>query len=179
MINNIQSNQKKSILVRILFLPFRVIMRLWKSPVPLGLWLVNKLFQKVLRLNSEVPWMVHFTSRVTGDITIGENVWISFAVSGHYYIQGINGVVIGDGSIFAPGVKIISANHELSDLKVWIKTNPIIIGKRCWIGANAIILPSVELGDNVVVAAGSVVTQSFPENSVIAGVPAKLIKKLQ
>jgi len=52
-----------------------------------------------------------------------------------------------------------------------------MIGKRCWIGANATILPGVKLGDGVIVAAGSVVNKSFPSGSVIAGVPAKLIKR--
>lgn len=55
----------------------------------------------------------------------------------------------------------------------------VIIGKKCWIGMNAIILPGVKLGDNTIVGAGSVVTKSFPDgNLVIAGNPAKIINKL-
>ena len=54
----------------------------------------------------------------------------------------------------------------------------ITIGNNVWIGANSIILKGVNLGDNVVVGTGSVVTKSFPNNSVIAGVPAKLIKTI-
>jgi len=57
-----------------------------------------------------------------------------------------------------------------------ICAEPIRIGKKCWIGANAIILPSVELGDNVIVAAGSVVNKSFPDNIVIGGNPARVIR---
>ena len=121
--------------------------------------------------------MVHFTSRVTGRIIIGKNVWESFAVSGSCYIQGGNGITIGDDTIFAPGVKIISANHDLNDFSKWEEADQITIGKRCWIGANAVILPGVQLGDDVIVGAGAVVTKSFPSSSVIAGVPAKDISK--
>ena len=169
---------KKNILWRILLLPIRLINKFWKSPIPLGLWLTNTFFQKVLRINGQVPWMVHFTSQTIGDISIGDNVWISFALSGNCYIQGGNGVIIDDNTIFAPGVKIISANHNFNDYKIWKKDEPIKIGKKCWIGANVTILPGVELGDNVIVGAGSVVTKNFPSNSVIAGVPSKLIKKV-
>ena len=120
--------------------------------------------------------MVHFTSKVKGRITIGENVWVSFAASGGCYIQGINGIEIGDNTIFAPGVKIISANHSKSDLNKWDKTSPIRIGKNVWIGANAVILPGVEIGDHAVIGAGSVVTHDVPSHAVAAGVPAKVIK---
>jgi len=110
-------------------------------------------------------------------IRVGKNVWKSFALSGGCYIQGGNGVFIDDDTIFAPGVKIVSANHARDDLGKWEEGPPIRIGKRCWIGANAVILPGVRLGDDVIVGAGSVVTRSFPDGSVIAGVPAKLVSE--
>lgn len=146
------------------------------KPVPPGLWLINAVTQRILRVNGEYPWMVHFTSRVSGDVRIGRNVWKSFAVSGGCYIQGMNGIVIGHDTLFAPGVKIMSANHDIEDKSTWTKEKPIVIGERCWIGANAVILPGVELGDDVVVGAGAVVTKSFPAGSVVAGVPARLIR---
>ncbi len=146
-----------------------------KRKIPLGLWIINKFFQSVLDINNDIPWMVHYTSRVSGNIKIGENVWLSFAVSGGCYIQGFNGVIIGDNTIFAPGIKIVSANHDPNDLNKSVKTEPVRIGKNCWIGSNAIILPSVSLGDNVIVGAGAVVTKSFSDNSVIVGNPARQI----
>lgn len=153
--------------------PIRLIKRKWKHPVPPGLWLINKFYQNILDINNDVPWMVHFTSKVAGNIEIGNNVSDSFALSGGCYIAGGNGIKIGDDTIFASGVKIISANHAPGNLENWKKDKSIIIGKNCWIGANAIILPGVELGDNVIVAAGAVVTKSFSANSIIKGVPAK------
>ena len=154
--------------------PYKILAPL-TNPIPPGLWLANMFFQRVLGMNIEVPWMVHFTSRVTGNISIGENVWISFAVSGGCYVQAINGVEIGDNTIFAPGVQIISANHKTGLRNTWEEAPPIKIGKNCWMGAHAVILPSVELGDGVVVGAGAVVTKSFPSNSVVVGIPAQII----
>lgn len=145
------------------------------SPVPPGLWLANFFVQRILRVNGRIRWMVHFTSSVGGDIQIGRNVWKSFAISGGCYIQGINGIRIGDDTLFAPGVKMISANHDVNNMEGWTKTGPIVIGKHCWIGANAVILPGVVLGDDVVVGAGAVVTKNVPDNTVVAGVPARSI----
>jgi len=143
--------------------------------VPPGLWLVNILFQRVCRINAAIPWMVHFTSHVSGRVEIGRHVWISFAVSGGCYIQGINGIRIGDETIFAPGVKIISANHDARCLERRVEAPGISIGSRCWLGANAVVLPGVTLGDDVIVAAGAVVTKSFPAGVTVSSVPARAI----
>lgn len=147
------------------------------EPIAPGLWLMNTFCQRVLGINNEIPWMVHFTSTVNAvnKITIGKNVWISFAVSGGCYIQGGNGIEIGDETVFAPGVKIISANHDQTNLTKWIPTNPIKIGNHCWIGANAVILPGINLGNRVIVGACSTVTKSFPDGSVVVGNPARAI----
>lgn len=146
------------------------------EPIPPGIWLVNFIIQRILRVNSGYPWMINFTSTVIGKVTIGKDVWKSFALSGGCYIQGGNGIVIGDGTLFAPGVKIISANHDSADSAKWVSCSPVVIGKRCWIGANSVVLPGVVLGDNCVVGAGAVVTSSFPSNCLLVGVPAKVVK---
>jgi acetyltransferase-like isoleucine patch superfamily enzyme len=153
---------------------WKIIERLTK-PVPPGLWLINVVVQRILRVNGRTPWMVHFTSRVTGHVQAGRGVWVSFALSGGCYVQAVNGVIVGDDTVFGPGVKIISANHDQQDLTKWVKCEPIRIGNRCWIGANAVILPGVSLGDGAVVGAGAVVTRSFPAYVTIAGVPARLL----
>jgi acetyltransferase-like isoleucine patch superfamily enzyme len=135
----------------------------------------NFLFQRLVGLNRGCPWPVHFTSTVTSaeKIRIHPSVRPSFALSGGCYVQGLNGIEIGADTIFAPGVRIISANHDLGDYDAWVPGPPIRIGAGCWIGANAVILPGVQLGDRVVVGAGAVVTRSFGEDSIIGGVPAK------
>lgn len=148
------------------------------SPAPLGLRCVNFIFQKIFRVNAGVKFMVHFTSVVSGDIRIGRNVAKYMANCGGCYIQGLNGVVIGDDTMIAPGVKIISANHDLANRDLHVKESPVHIGESCWLGANAIILPGVTLGNRVVVAAGSVVSKSFPDNVLVGGVPAKVMKTL-
>lgn len=166
-------------IVFFLFSPWRwpaYLLTKYFAPVHWGVGVANFFFQRVLRINSEYQWPIHYTSRVVGKIKIGSNVWKSFAISGGCYIQGGNGIHIDDNTIFAPGVNIISANHSMDSLDKWDPASPVRIGKKCWIGANASILPGVELGDDVVVGANSVVTKSFPSGAIVAGVPAKLIR---
>lgn len=149
------------------------------SPAPLGTRLLNFIFQKVFRQSAEVPFMVHYTSTVSKYVYLGKNVAAYFANCGGVYVQGINSVHIGDDTIFAPGTKIISANHKTDNIHEHDKTlPPVRIGKKCWLGANVIILPGVQIGDNVIIGAGAVVTKSFGSNLVIAGNPAKIIREL-
>jgi acetyltransferase-like isoleucine patch superfamily enzyme len=149
------------------------------TPTSINLKMVNFVFQRIFGINKKIQFMVHYTSQVSGKIEIGKDVAQYLASCGNCYIQGINGIKIGDYSMIAPGVKIISANHDFSDYKKHISCGSVVIGKNCWIGANAIILPEVELGDNVIVGAGSVVTKSFGPNMIIAGNPAKSIKHIE
>lgn len=146
--------------------------------IPVRVLIVNFLFQRIFRINSDAPWSINYTSRVIGpeNVTFGANVGKSFAVSGCCYIQAINGIEIGDGCLFSFGVGIISSNHEPGNLNESVKDAPVRIGNNCWLGKNAIILPGVELGDRCVVAAGAVVTRSFPPDTVLAGVPARAIE---
>ena len=92
-------------------------------------------------------------------------------------------VKIGSHVIMAPDVVIMAVTHDVSDLtKPMIdKSNPSIeskveIGNNIWIGTRVIIMPGIKIGNNSIIGAGAVVTKSFPENSIIGGVPAKLIK---
>ena len=145
-------------------------------------YIVNYFFQKIFRVNSRFPELVNFSSTVVGeDISYHRDIKTlsSFALSGGVYIQALNGVDLGKNILIAPGVKIISANHDFTSEKKTVVTTPVCIGDNVWIGANAVILPGVCIASNCIVGAGSVVTKSFlSENSIIAGNPAKVIKSL-
>lgn len=161
-----------------------IIAKVWRACVyrikrpftGLGLRILNFLVQRVFGVSGDCPWPVNYTSRCTGRIVIGKNVWKSFAASGGCYIQGINGVVIGDDTIFAPGVKIISANHVPGHTTEWVKCNPIEIGKHVWLGANVTVLPGVKIGDYSIIGANAVVSSDIPSNAIAVGVPAKVIR---
>ena len=120
-------------------------------------------------------------TRVEGaKITIGNNVGISGAT-----IYARKEITIGDNTNIGGNVKIldndfhpIEVEARLKDDKEKIGTAPIRIGKNCFIGCNALILKGTELGDNCVVGAGAVVCGKFESNSVIAGNPARVIRKL-
>lgn len=96
------------------------------------------------------------------------------------YFQNFNGqIYLGKGTYIAPNVGIITANHTVGNLDSHEEGSDVIIGEKCWVGMNSVILPGVELGDNTIVAAGAVVTKSFPQgNIILAGVPAKVIKEI-
>lgn len=94
-------------------------------------------------------------------------------ISWRIYLDKANprGIYIDDESYLASGVTVLA--HDFARLTGRMKT---IIGKRCFIGVNAIIMPGVVIGDEVVVGAGSVVTKDIPSNCIVAGNPARIIK---
>ncbi|QJD97571.1 acyltransferase [Mucilaginibacter robiniae] len=111
-------------------------------------------------------------------ITIGDRT----GINARAYFGGQGGITIGNDVIMGPNVQIFSENHNFLDLVIPIKDQgvarqSVIIGNNCWIGAGATILAGVTIGDGCVIAAGSVVNKSVPPNSIVAGVPAKVIKQ--
>lgn len=109
------------------------------------------------------------------NITIGKNVFFNIGCS----FQDRGGISIGDGTMIGMNVTIATLNHGLPlETRNVTYPSPVIIGDNVWIGSNATILPGVKIGDNSVVAAGAVVTKDVPENTVVAGIPAKELKKI-
>lgn len=90
-------------------------------------------------------------------------------------------IYVGDNVMFGPNVTVATANHpiapELRDLTYQYNI-PVHIGNHVWIGAGAVILPGVKIGDNSVIGAGSIVTKDIPENSVAVGNPCRVIRKI-
>lgn len=88
-------------------------------------------------------------------------------------------IYVGDYTMFGPNVTVATAGHpilpELRE-KVYQYNAPVHIGRNCWIGAGAIILPGITIGDNTVVGAGSVVTKDLPPNVIAAGNPCKVMR---
>jgi acetyltransferase-like isoleucine patch superfamily enzyme len=108
-------------------------------------------------------------------ITLGKNVFINHACS----FLDLCSISIEDDVMIGPKVNLITENHPLDpgDRKT-VLLKPIVVKRNAWIGAAATILPGVTIGENAVVAAGAVVSRDVPPNSIVAGIPAKVIKTL-
>lgn len=92
------------------------------------------------------------------------------------------GIEIGDDVVAGQFIRFHSENHNYNDISKLIRNQGVShkgikVGNNCWIGAGVVFLDGAELGDGCVVGTNAVVTKNFPENSVIVGVPAKIIKK--
>jgi acetyltransferase-like isoleucine patch superfamily enzyme len=111
------------------------------------------------------------------DIRVGRNVFINQNCT----IYDLGGVDIGDDVLIGPNVSIITSGHpiEPSRRRDGVTAAPIVIERNVWIAAGATIIGGVTVGENSVVAAGAVVTKDVPPNSLVAGVPAKVIRSLE
>jgi acetyltransferase-like isoleucine patch superfamily enzyme len=137
--------------------------------------------QKILNLggNKDAYWPVHPTSKVLDADRIRVGIDSYPGVMGGCYITGSGGLTIGDYTPIAPNVIIVTSNHDVYDTRKHI-SKPVSIGKYCWIGAGAKIMPGVTLGNFTIVGSGAVVTKSFPEGyAILGGNPAKIIRKLE
>ena len=146
-------------------------------------WILRYWFgQKVMGKNRHVPWPCppHVCVGIPQNIIFDLDDMRNFHTTGNYF-QGIGATVtIGKGTMIAPGVGLITANHDFSDVHSNQPGKPIVLGENCWIAMNAMVLPGVTLGPYTMVGAGAVVTKSFPEgHCVLVGNPARKIRDLE
>ncbi|MET3500349.1 acetyltransferase-like isoleucine patch superfamily enzyme [Mucilaginibacter sp. SG538B] len=109
-------------------------------------------------------------------ISIGKHVFINHACS----FLDMGGITLEDHVLLGPKVNLITENHPLDPVnRRGMICKPIVIKRNAWIGAGATILPGVTVGENAVVAAGAVVSKDVPANTVVGGIPAKILKTIE
>jgi acetyltransferase-like isoleucine patch superfamily enzyme len=118
-----------------------------------------------------VPFYTNFGRH----IRIGKGVFINHACS----FLDLGGITIEDNVLIGPRVNITSENHPLDPSnRKSLDLKSVVIKRNAWIGAGASILPGVTVGENAIVAAGAVVNKDVPANTIVGGVPAKIIKTI-
>lgn len=116
-----------------------------------------------------------FYTNYGGFIRLGRNVFINHDCS----FLDLGGITIEDDVLIGPRVSLVSEDHPVDPkARKTLIPKPVLIKRNAWIGAGATVLPGVTVGENSVVAAGAVVNKDVPANTVVAGVPAKVIKSL-
>lgn len=109
------------------------------------------------------------------NIHVGKNVFINSGCK----FQDQGGIDIGDGALIGHNVVLATLNHGLTqETRHDLVPAPIRIGKDVWIGSNSTILPGVTIGDGAIVAAGAVVTKDVPSHTIVGGIPARIIRKI-
>lgn len=143
---------------------------------------MTKLFHKI---GTNVTINGHFDANYGSHMSLGNDVFIN----GNCYFQDSNQITLGDRVIIAPDTKFYCGEHAMDAKKRFgtradgnhyliTYTEPITVGNDVWIGGNVTVIAGVHIGNNVIIGAGAVVVKDVPDNSVVGGVPAKIIKKL-
>lgn len=136
-------------------------------------YIIKRLFYK---FNKGDYYVKNKNSVISGKILMGKNS--KLALRGGCYIQGIGKLFIGDYVSITQNCIVLSANHNIYNQDEHIEKETII-GDQCWVASNACIMAGVVLGPRTIVAAGAIVTKSFPEGyCIVAGNPAKIVKTL-
>lgn len=133
--------------------------------------LVNELFNNTLGENTRInaPLYIILADRVK----IGKNV----VIMNGFQCMSAGDLTIEDDTMISLNCTIATNNHDMYERNI-ITCKPVHIKKNVWIGVNVTILPGVTIGENAVVGAGAVVTKDVPDNAIVVGNPAKVIKYL-
>ena len=109
-------------------------------------------------------------------IKIGKNVFVNHACS----FLDMGGITVEDDVQIGPRVNLVTENHPVDpSRRKDLDLKPILIKRNAWIGAGATILPGVTVGENAIVAAGALVNKDVPANTIVGGVPAKIIRSIE
>jgi acetyltransferase-like isoleucine patch superfamily enzyme len=110
------------------------------------------------------------------NITIGKHVFINACC----HFQDHGGVTLGDGCLIGHDVVFATLNHDFNPgNRAVMHPAPIVLGRNVWVGSHSTILQGVTVGEGAIIAAGSVVTKDVPHRTIVGGVPAKPIRKIQ
>lgn len=138
---------------------------------------IRKIFAKLTgkAVNDTLGIFPPFYTDCGKNITIGNNVFFNSGCE----FQDQGGISIDDGTLLGHNVVLVTLNHCMNPKqRANLEPAPIHIGKNVWIGANAMVLPGVTIGDGAVIAAGAIVTKDVPANTIVGGIPAKKIKDI-
>ncbi|MDB6251225.1 sugar O-acetyltransferase [Lactobacillus amylovorus] len=136
--------------------------------------LVSEIIGREVPASTEIR--VSLYSGYGRNIKLGERVFINANVM----MVDLGGITIEDDVLIGPGAYLISVNHQLKPKQLKeLELKPVVIERNAWIGAKAMILPGVTIGENAVVAAGAVASKNVPANTVVADIPARIIKKIK
>ena len=138
---------------------------------------LRRLFSKLIgkEVDESFALFPPFYTDCGKNIAIGKNVFINMGCK----FQDQGGIFVGDGTLIGHNVVLATLNHAMSPKeRSTMIPAPIRIGENVWIGANATILSGVTIGDGAIIAAGAVVTKDVPKNTIVAGVPAKVMREI-
>jgi len=107
------------------------------------------------------------------NLRLGKDVFINLGCR----FQDTGGITIGDGTLIGHGSTLTTLNHSVDpERRADMLPAPIVIGRKVWLGASVTVVPGVTIGDGAVIGAGSVVTKDVAADTIVAGVPARLIR---
>ena len=134
------------------------------------------------KINKNGSFRIHSRASIRNaqNIYLGNNVRITMDCC--IWAEKNSKIIIGNNVLIGPGSKIFTGNHGIKDISIPIVyqqriEKDVVIGDNVWIGANCIILSGVKINNGSIIAAGTVVTKEVPANTVVGGVPAKIIKR--
>lgn len=136
--------------------------------------MINKIYKSIVyKLKGISNEQLSLRANIREGMKVGKNVYGIEGCTidhGHCWL-----IEVGDNVVLAPQVYLLAHDTSTKKSVGYVRVGKIKIGNNCFIGARALIMPGVEIGENTIVGAGSIVTRSFPANVVVAGNPAKVI----